>query len=238
MKKTIYSFFLATCFLFIGINSNAQTQLQKDTLRVLFVGNSYTYYEDMPKMVATISNNTKTKLVTEMSTLGGARLRQHWLNLRTLKTKQRIKEGKFDIVVLQGHSMVAIKKPDSLRKYSKLFSDFIRKSGAKPYFYLTWARGYAPKQQEQITKVYTEIADSNDAVLVPVGEAWASVRKSRPNIELYDPDESHPSRLGAYLTAHMFVVSILNEVPSSNTSIDSKDLLFLKETTKKFLSKE
>tara|TARA_R110002073_G_scaffold313380_3_gene485327 strand:- start:33499 stop:34215 length:717 start_codon:yes stop_codon:yes gene_type:complete len=238
MKKTIYSFFLTTCFLFIGINSNAQTQLEKDTLRVLFVGNSYTYYEDMPKMVATISNNTKTKLVTEMSTLGGARLRQHWLNLRTLKTKQRIKEGKFDIVVLQGHSMVAIKKPDSLRKYSKLFSDFIRKSGAKPYFYLTWARGYAPHQQEQITKVYTEIADSNDALLVPVGEAWASVRKLRPNIELYDPDESHPSRLGAYLTAHIFVASFLNEIPKTNKLGKSKDLLFLKETANKFLSKE
>jgi len=59
MKKIIYSSFLIIYFLFAGIDSTAQ--VQKDTLRVLFVGNSYTYYEDMPKMVATISENAKTK---------------------------------------------------------------------------------------------------------------------------------------------------------------------------------
>ena len=227
-------FLIVYCFLFAGTNV---AQVQKNTLKILFVGNSYTYYEDMPQQVSAISDDSTVKLITEKSTVGGARLREHWLEQRGLKTKELIKKGKFDIVVLQGHSMVAIKKPDSLRKYSKLFSDLIKKSGAKPYFYLTWAREYAPHQQKQITKVYTEVANSNSGVLVPVADAWVLAKKQQATIELYDLDGSHPSLLGAYLTAHLFVVSILNEVPKNTSPNDSKDFLFLRKIAREFLKK-
>ncbi len=239
------TFFLLTSILLVGFN--CISQVQKDTLKVLFVGNSYTYYENMPQMVSVISEDASTKLITQKSTAGGARLKHHWLGLRGLKTKQIIENGKFDIVVLQGQSLATFRQPDSLQKYSKLFSHFIKKTGATPYFYLTWAREKTPKRQNDITQVYTEIAHANNGILVPVGEAWALARKWQPNIKLYNPDGSHPSHLGAYLAANIFVATIVKEVPdnihykgaSKNIMLkNEKDKLFCKKVAREFIPKE
>ena len=238
-KKLLLS--IAVVLLFADFDGYAQTK--KDSLKILFVGNSYTYYEQMPKMVAHISLGNHTKLITQMSAPGGARLREHWLGLRGMKTKELIRKGDFDIVVLQGQSMAALRRPDTLKKYAELFSNFIKKHHAKPYFYGTWAREKTPERQKDITRVYTQIANSNKAVLVPVGEAWAYARKLRPNILLYTQDGSHPNKLGAYLTASVFVTTILKEVPKNSDNvkdlfpINKQDLLFCKKIARRFIQR-
>jgi hypothetical protein len=227
-------------FFFTGILCTAQQQ--KDTLRVLFVGNSYTYFEKMPDMVANIAKSSNTKLITKMSAPGGARLREHWLGLRNIKTKEIIQNGSFDIVVLQGQSMAALKRPDTLKKYAALFSNYIKKHRAKPYFYLTWAREKTPERQQEINTVYTEISKHNKATLVPVGKAWELAKKLRPHIKLYTPDGSHPNKLGAYLTASVFASMLLDKLPikieKNTSSLPQKDIKFCKTVTKKILSKK
>jgi hypothetical protein len=201
--------------LLASVNENLCTaQVKKDTLKILFVGNSYTYYENLPQIVSIISDSAKTKLLTKKSVIGGATLSEHWRGARGLKTKEKIRNGKFDIVVLQEFSMGAIDEPDSAMVYFKLFCNFIKDNGARPYLYLTWAREKVPQYQEKINKVYTDAAIANKAVIVPAGKAWALARQLRPNIELYDADGSHPSKLGAFLTACVFVETFLGEIPS------------------------
>lgn len=202
---------IAVVVFLTGISVHAQTK--KANLKVLFVGNSYTYVENLPQLVSIISDSTTTKLITRKSTVGGAYLSEHWQSKRGLKSQELIKNGHFNVVVIQGNSMETINQPDSTRKYAHLLCDLIRKSGAKPYLYMTWAREKVPQYQDQITKAYAEIAKENDAVLVPVGEAWELARKLRPAIDLYNPDGSHPSNLGALLSATMFVGAITGEVP-------------------------
>ncbi|MBI9041830.1 hypothetical protein [Lutibacter sp.] len=199
--------------LFLSLTIKAQEK--KDTINILFVGNSYTYFENMPHMVSLISDNSKTKLVTKKSVVGGAKLSEHWLGQKGLKTQELIKKGKFDIVVLQEHSMGSIKEADSLVKYSKLFCNLIKENGAKPYLYMTWAREKVPQYQEEINKVYSYVADENDAMIVPVGKTWELAMELRPNIKLFDDDGSHPNQLGAFLTACTFVGTILGNVPDN-----------------------
>jgi len=198
---------------FFSLTSIAQEK--KDTINILFVGNSYTYFENMPHMVSLVSDNAKTKLVTKKSVVGGAKLSEHWLGQKGLKTQELIKKGHFDIVVLQEYSMGSIKEADSLVKYSKLFCNLIKENGAKPYLYMTWAREKIPQYQEVINKVYYDVADENDAVIVPVGKAWEFAMELRPNIKLFDDDGSHPNQLGAFLTACTFVGAILGNVPDN-----------------------
>jgi hypothetical protein len=212
MKKTIKIIVLTAVLGFLYVNGNAQGE--KDSLRVLFVGNSYTYFENMPQMVSVISEKTGTKLITEKITLGGAKLSEHWRGERGLKTLEKIKSGDFDIVILQEWSLGTVSEKDSAIKYLALFSDFVRKQGAIPYYYLTWAREKVPQQQETISLVYREAAGQNDAVVVPVGEAWAIARKLRPDFKLFNPDGTHPSAFGAYLTACVFVDVITGELPA------------------------
>ncbi len=182
-------------------------------MNILFVGNSYTYVSNIPHIVSIISDSTQTKLITSQSTAPAARLSNHWNGERGLKTKDIIKNGNFDIVVLQEQSMGIIEQTDSFLIYSKKFSDFIKEHGARPYFYSTWARQKVPQFQETITKVYTQAALENEGGIVNVGEAWALAQKLRPDIELFLPDGSHPSPLGAFLAACVFVGTFSLELP-------------------------
>ena len=208
MKKLIIIFLV---FLSFGFNCLAQNT--RDTLNVLFVGNSYVYVSNIPQLVSLISDSTQTKLLTSKSVAGGARLSQHWRGERGLKTKELIKNGDFDFVILQEQSMGTIEQPDSFLIYSKKFSDFIKQNGAQPYFYSTWAREKVPQYQETITNVYNKAAKDNNAGIVPVGETWALAQKLRPGIDLYLDDGSHQSEMGAFLSACAFVKALTNELP-------------------------
>ena len=205
--------YLFITIFFFGISTECLAQVKKDTLSVLFVGNSYTYYSNMPHLVSLISDSTKVKLITSKSTAGGANLSDHWKGEKGLKTKEIISNGMYDIVVLQEHSMGTIEKKDDFFKYSKELCKLIKASGAKPYFYVTWARQKVPQYQETITETYQQASKENDCGLILAGEAWKLAQTLRPNIQLFMHDGSHPSPLGAFLTACMFVEAFSLELP-------------------------
>jgi len=186
---------------------------QEKELKVLFVGNSYTYGYNLAHIVSIISEGTSTKLVTRKSTIGGASLSEHWLGGRELKTKEIIEEGDFDIVILQDFSMSAIQTPDSLLKYVKLFSDYNKSFGARTYLFNTWAREKVPQFQTEIDKIYGQAARENGAVKVPVGAAWELAQDLRSMVDLYTSDGSHPNELGTMLSASVFVRVITGELP-------------------------
>lgn len=197
---------------------------QKDTLRVLFVGNSYTYYSNLPKLVSDLSKDTSTFIQTRVSAIGGARLKYHYNQERSLKTKELIKNGNFDIVVLQEQSMGTLTNKEEFLLYSKKLSDYIKKHGAKPYFFTTWSREKTPQTQNTITKVYKEAALQNNGVVVLVGEAWKLAKKKQPSIKLYAEDGSHPTLLGTFLTAAVFVKTITGSLPSKIDNTRKLDL--------------
>lgn len=186
---------------------------QKDTLNVLFAGNSYTYYSDLPKMVSELSKSTSTYIKTEMSAVGGARLKSHFNQDHGLKTKNLIKNGRFDIVVLQEQSMGTITNKNEFLLYSKKLSIYIKKHRAKPYFFATWSREKTPNTQKTITKAYKEAASINKGEIVMVGEVWTKALKMHPEFDLYTEDGSHPTLLGTFLTASVFVKSITGQLP-------------------------
>lgn len=212
MKKT--NSFLLIIFLFLS-GQTAISQTKGDTLNILFVGNSYTYYNNMPQLVSVLSDSTDTKLLTRKSTVGGVTLKNHWLGERGLKTKEKIAAGGYDIVVIQGHSMETIDAPEDFKEYSKELCNFARAHGAKPYFYMTWGREKVPQYQEEITAMYEEVARQNAAGLIPVGKAWELARNLRPDLELFVPDGSHPSAIGSFLIASVFTKAFTGELPKS-----------------------
>lgn len=197
------------------LTANGSAQDSRDTLRVLFVGNSYTYFENLPQVVSVLSEQTGTVLITEKITIGGAKLSEHWRGARGLNTVEKIRNGDYDIVVLQEWSLGTVNERDSAVYYLGLFSKLSRDAGAEPYYYLTWGREKIPQQQEVISRVYRETAALNRAIVVPAGEAWALARELRPDLKLYDPDGTHPSDLGTYLTACVFVATITGELPET-----------------------
>ncbi|MFZ1749476.1 MAG: DUF4886 domain-containing protein [Saprospiraceae bacterium] len=207
------------CF-FIFVNAQP-----KPSKKVLFVGNSYTYFWNLPQTVHAMTTNDSIILETRQSTAGGVSLGQHWNGINNIATREIIKNNQFDIIVLQDHSLQAINKPDSLRIFAKLFDEVIKNSGAKTYLYMTWARENNPQSQDQITLEYTKLAKEMNAILVPVGLAWQKARNLQPDIDLFDADGSHPSALGSYLSACVFYGVFSGKSPVGLPSrILSKDM--------------
>lgn len=206
------AYLIALLFVCSAIN---QTLFSQDTisLDVLFVGNSYTYFWNLPQTVAAMSKDSDVKLITRQSTSGGANLSQHWHYKKSLKTRDKINANEFDVVILQDHSMRALRDPDSLHFYGKLFDKLIKESGAKTYLYMTWSRSWDPFMIEEISSQYERLAQEIGAVLVPVGLAWDMSRKLRPDLDLYDVDQTHPSPEGTYLTACMFYGILTDNSP-------------------------
>jgi len=208
---------LTILLLFIGISVSAAEK--KDTVSVLFVGNSYVYYNNLVQMIGLITDSMDTKIVCKKSTIGAATLGQHWNGLRGLKSKQIIAQQKFNIVVIQDNSMWPIEHKDSLLYYGHLFSDHIKLSGAKTYLYNTWAREKTPETQTQINEAYLELGKLANATVVPVGNSWDLARKTMPSMNLFHNDGSHPSNLGTFLIALNFIKKITGTLPKNFATV-------------------
>lgn len=198
--KNRRNIFLKIIVLFFVLNVNAQTNT-KDTLHVLFVGNSYTYFWNMPQMVNVMAESNGESIVTKKSTKGGAYWKEHWEGERGLKTKELITNQKWDYVVLQNNSMSSIENRDEFMEYGQKLIEFVKKSGATPLLYATWSRKYNPLMERQVTEAYRELGENMNVNVIPVGDIWKNIREIRPDLELYHPDSSHPSNVGSYVIA-------------------------------------
>ncbi len=200
---------------------------QDEQKRVLFVGNSYTYFWNLPQLVTAMAESQDQKIYTQQSTSGGVNWKQHWDGDKELKTQELIKNGDWDIVVLQNHSLSTVKNQDEFFEYGKKLISLVKSSGAKPLLYVTWSREANPLMQKEINADYFKLAEETASDVLAVGSAWAEAGKLKPELELYHPDGSHPSPYGSYLTAALFYKKLLGksvlDIPERLTSFDSQN---------------
>jgi hypothetical protein len=177
-------------------------------LKVLFVGNSYTYFNDMPGMLAamTRSSVSSRKIQTTASTIPAATLQMLW---RSHSAKAAIDAGKWDFVVLQEQSTTPLTDPENMFKYARKFDAAIRKAGAKTIFFLTWARRDEPENQAALNRAYARLATELHAQIAPVGPAWKVASGIDATMPLYIEDGSHQTPTGAYLNACVFYLVML-----------------------------
>ncbi len=183
---------------------------QGDTLRVLFVGNSFTFFWNLPQVVQSMAESQDRVIFTRQSTAGGASLEQHWKGEKKTNTQALIREGGWDYVVLQNHSSSAFEAPESFMEYGRKFAELARSVGAEPLFFMTWGYKSNPLIQPAITAAYTQLAKELDAPLVPVGPIWESARHHRPGLELFF-DDKHPSAVGTYLIGLAFLKKLTGQ---------------------------
>ena len=221
MKKLFYYRFknISLTILLLFALTKVDANSNRDTLRVLFVGNSYIYYNNLPQMVSLLSDSLNTKLICKKSTYGGSTLGDHWNSRKGLRTREILENEKFDIVIIQDNSMWPLEHADSVLMYGKLLCDLIKSKNATPYLYNTWSREATPQTQSAIDKVYQELAFQTKAVLVPVGGAWAEAKLQKPATQLYFSDGSHPSPLGTFLIALCFVKKITGSLPTKFATV-------------------
>lgn len=172
-------------------------------LRVFFIGNSYTYVNDLPSLVDQLLGPRGIRLEHESVTPGGATLEKQWKDGKALAA---IQKEKWDFVVLQEQSTRPFKNREAMFGAARSFHAEIAKTGAKTLLYETWAAKAAPDEQAKLTDAYETLGRELGATVVPAGEAWK--RGIAAGLELHGSDGRHPSRLGSYLAACVFARTI------------------------------
>lgn len=197
--------------------------------RVLFVGNSYLYYND------SLHNHVKRMAMERFamgsgdfqyksSTIGGARLKHHnidWL----LKPGQIGVERPFQVVIMQGGSAEPLSE-QARREFvdtAVLFSTKIRQKGGKPMLYMTHAyvqphRRADKSMIKKISSAYRVAAKAADVEMIPVGLAYERSYRERPDFLLHaDFDGTHPNLRGTYLGAYLVFLSLYGVEPRQLT---------------------
>lgn len=173
-------------------------------LRMLFIGNSGTFYWDIPKTVAALINASASKwqVETEAMTSGGKTFRWHW---ERDEVRERIKSGGFDYVVLQDATKGATDKPDEMREYGEKLIRAVREAGSKPLLYAYYGPlAAAPENWDRALALYTELSRAHQATLVPTLVALRDAMSERPEENYHNPDRHHSGMHGAFLFASCF----------------------------------
>jgi archaellin len=97
--------------------------------------------------------------------------------------------------------------------YAAKHSATVRKSGAVPVFFMSWAYADKPEMTEELAEAYTQAGNDNDALVIPAGLAFARAVKQLPEVNLYAADKRHPSLAGTYLAASTVYATILKKSP-------------------------
>jgi len=219
-------FFILLLIPFIGF-----AQLKKE---VLFVGNSYTYVNDLPNLVKQIALSFGDTLLYESSTPGGSSFSAHSTNTQTLS---KINQQQWDYVVLQAQSQEPSLSPGyvnaNVLPAAQILIDAIESNSLciEPLFFMTWGRKFGDASncvpyppvctylgmQERLRTRYLDMAFTDNASCSPVGMAWKKSIAQNPSLELYSPDESHPSIYGSYLAACTFYATIFKKSAVGST---------------------
>lgn len=213
------------------LTNMAQAQ---EEVSVLFIGNSFTFMNNMPYMFQDIAISKGKKVHVDTVVEGGKNFEYH---SKSPETYELIKSRKWDYVVIQGQSNELAQPESKVDKgtlpFAKQIVDSIRENSSctQVVLYMTWGykngnSKWAPiatydSMQYRISHQYLRFADLLNARVSPVGEVWRNVRNLYTGINLYDPDNQHPSLNGSYLSACTFYASIFGESPYLNESTNA-----------------
>jgi PKD repeat protein len=208
----------------------------QDSVSVLFIGNSYTYSNDLPTLLRDLSASLGDEVTFDSHTPGGTTFANHAANPVVYG---KINAQPWDFVVLQAQSQEPSFPDDQVNTNTLPFamqladSIYANNFCSEALFFMTWGRENGDPQWAPIStfdgmngrlrSAYMRFADSTDGAVAPVGSAWKHIRDTDPTINLYVGDGSHPSYAGSYLAACTFYASVFRKSPVGAPFIGSLD---------------
>jgi len=213
MVKRVFS---AVLVIFGLIGPSLAIAAETSLTRVLFIGNSYLYYNDslhnhVKRMASErFSGMASRDFQYKSATIGGARLQHH--DIEWLLTPGKLGVDRpFQAVIMQGGSFEPLTAGtrkvfvDTASHYAKK----VRAVGGKPFLYMTHAyvsphRRTEPGMINLIVDTYTHAGREAEAEVIPVGLAFERSYKERPDFSLHMAfDGTHPNLRGTFLGAYV-----------------------------------
>jgi hypothetical protein len=196
--------------------------IERPSKRVLFVGNSFTFGNDLPCLVAELglSLDSPLRLRVGMVARDGMTLERHW---RDGEAARRLRREEWDVVVLQEQGSRPVTDPGLMETYVRRFAAVARQTGADVVLFQTWARVDQSETEATRAASYRRIADAAGARVAPVGAAWSLARAEHPHLPLHASDGLHASPVGSYLAASVLLGVLAGRSPVGATAATSGD---------------
>ena len=203
-------------------------------MNILFIGNSYTYFNDLPAMFSALAEENGHEVNVQSVTQGGRRLHQ-FKDADDAYTKQLcdVLAGNpaFDAVILQEQSMLPYRDYDAFFDGASHVAGMVRAAGAERLcFYVTWGRrpdcptldemGWThDTMTEGLHRAYFRAAEALSMECADVGAAFYRFVSADNGDFLYDPDGSHPSYAGTALAALVMYKTVFGESAGKTESL-------------------
>ena len=206
-----------------GVAAEAGGATIPRTVRILFIGNSLTYTNDLPGMVAKIGAAAGVEVVTGMVAFPNFGLEDHLKEGRAVAAMQK---EKWDFVVLQqGPSALEESRVNQILN-ARRFADLIRRNGAEPAMMTVWPSRAGARSFDDVILSARLAARAMRGRLIPAGQSWREAWRRSPSLDLYASDGFHPSPKGSYLAALTTYLALVGPLPPL-TSSDAKEQLEL-----------
>lgn len=185
--------------------------------KILFVGNSFTFYWNLPSIVESMAAEKEIFLDIHQSTAGGASLKQHWFGDKNLNTKKLIESGDYSTIILQDYSSNPLLKTKESNEYFNRFIQLVKSNQGQPIIYGTWMfRSISSKKykgSDPIQNALKPISTKTNTPIAPVGTAFRLFQEKHPEIPIFTSDNKHPSAVGSYLAACIFYKILTGKSP-------------------------
>jgi hypothetical protein len=166
---------------------------------VLFIGNSLTYFNDLPGTVAGLAQSVGDTIRAASVALPNFALIDHALGMSNANSV--IKSQKWEFVILQQGPTTVLVNRDTLVLATKMFDPLVRASGGRVAELMTWPTSAEPHLFPAVRASFLAAAQSVNGVFMPAGDAWRAALEVNPQLQLYSGDGYHPAPLGTYLAA-------------------------------------
>lgn len=196
-------------------------------IKILFIGNSFTYFNDLPKMLEKIACESGQDIYCDSVTKGGAYLHQYAdandeLGIRFSEAKEK---EEWDYAVIQDQSFNPINNTEDFESSALALCKHLERC-KKIFFYQTWAYKDGSDKLKKtelsynemykgLKKAYSDTAKKVRGIIVPVGDSFKKIKENHPEIEIYKEDSFHPNVLGTYLSACTFYAFMFNKSPEN-----------------------
>jgi hypothetical protein len=174
----------------------------------LFIGNSLTYFNDLPSLVKTIASCDNVIMNCRTLALPDYALEDHWNDGDAL---QAIKTRKYSFVVMQQGPSSQQEGRELLLDYSSRFAKVCKQNNTMPCLFMVWPSKARSFDFDGVYKSYKLAADSVNGILCPAGEAWRNLWSVNPEFNLYGKDNFHPNYNGSLLAALVIYASIMKK---------------------------
>lgn len=223
-KKLLLTLF----FILLAVLGPAAGHCADPIQRILLIGNSYTYGNDLDKLLEHVARSMGENVEVRRATKSGYTLHQH---LDDCDTLDLLNSRHWDVVVLQEHSLVPTQYKIRRQTMYPAVAEFKKRIEAQhgqPLLMMTWGRREQTSatiegrhlrfmdydsMQNDLRDGYEIAATRFDLPVAPVGLAWRSVRKHFPEVNLYIKDGSHPNINGSYLASLVLYSAIFRRCP-------------------------